>query len=449
MRIAAAEKLGFYPTPPHTLQLITNLLKPAVHGGFFRLLDPCAGEGEALAQVVSSLAHPTNTVASYGVELSDARAQAASEVLTSCIQADWQDVTTSHNSFSLIWVNPPYDTEASSDVTTKRNRLEYTFLRNTLKTLQPGGLLVYIVPLKLLERANVAAFLAGYFAQLQVFALPPAEFAQFGQIVLFGYKKENPQKDEPVMRWLQQLAITQDVPCLTDAQEPLRVPISTLSESKFFMRKITLYPQEVYTVITTHGLHTTAAWRDMNALANDGAFQPVVPLRTGHIGSMISSGQMGTILLNGHGDKPLLAKGRSIKVSETVDDKGNVVKSDAETAAKERERFETRVFTLDGEGVFTNLESVGDLQRFLESNASAIAQVMQERYAPLYAQPTEAEWRQLAPLLKSKKLPGRAGAGLLPAQKHVAIAGSRCLQQLGYRQKHVAIAGSRCLQQLG
>ncbi|MEZ4614740.1 MAG: hypothetical protein R2867_04380, partial [Caldilineaceae bacterium] len=117
---------------------------------------------------------------------------------------------------------------------------------------------------------------------------------------------------------------------------------------------------------------------------------------------------------------------------EYLDDKGNVVKEDSPDLARERERFETRVFTLAKDGAFTELATVNDLQNFLEGNAGAIAEVMAERYQPLYAKPTLEEWNKLAPLLKSKSLPGRKTAGLLPAQKHVAIAASRSVQHQGW-----------------
>ena len=161
MRIAAIEKMGYYPTPPQTLESIAAMLQPTTKGGLFRFLDPCAGQGEALSQIAQALRMPTAAVQTCGVELSDTRAAIATKVLDTCICADWADITCAHKSFSLLWLNPPYDTEAGQAGTHKR-RLEYVFLQNTLKVLQPLGLLVYIVPLKLLAVPNVAKFLAGY-----------------------------------------------------------------------------------------------------------------------------------------------------------------------------------------------------------------------------------------------------------------------------------------------
>ena len=401
-------------------------MRPAARGGSLRLLDPCAGEGEALSAVSSALAAHGAEVETIGVELSDTRAAVAETVLDRCICADWADITCSHKSFSLLWLNPPYDAEAGQNQTRKR-RLEYVFLQNTLKVLQPGGLLVYIVPLKLLGQKNVAKFLAGYFENVSVYKLPGDESERFGQIVLFGNRKAKPFLDETVMEELLAMAEREDLPTLDACHEPLLVPSATLPDSKFFVRKITLAPEEVLQVVTTHGVHTTRHWTDMLSQVHDGAFTPVVPLRTGHVGSLISSGQMGTVQLGN-----LLAKGRSLKISEWVDDQGNPVKEEDLKVARERERFETRVFTLAHDGEFTELATVSDLQGFLEQHAGDIAQTMADRYAPLYSEPTRAEWDRLAPLLKGKPLPGRKTSGLLPAQKHVAIAASRSLQSQGW-----------------
>lgn len=426
MRIAAAEKMGYYPTPPISLEMITQLLRPANKGGSFRFLDPCAGQGEALSQVATAMQSHGAQVRTYGVELSDTRAPLAADVLDQCICADWADITCSHKSISLLWLNPPYDDEVGEKETRKR-RLEYIFLQNTLKVLQTGGLLVYIVPLKLLQLKNVAKFLVGYFEGLRIYKLLGGEFERFGQVVLFGYRKPSGSLDERELAKLDQQARLEHLQELDATCAPLLVPTATLADAKFFIRKISLSASEVVDVVNTHGARGSRHWADMLRLVNNGVFTPVVPLRTGHVGSLISSGQMGTVQVD-----DVLAKGRSVKIIEYLDDEGNLVKEDSLDVARSRERFETRVFTLAQDGAFTELATVNELQNFLEGNAGAIAEVMAERYQPMYAKPTQEEWNKLAPLLKGKSLPGRKTSGLLPAQKHVAIAASRSVQGQGW-----------------
>ena len=60
MRLAAQSKGGFYPTPPRVVDLIAGLIH--VPSGYYyrnresvRILDPCCGAGEAVAQLAQRL----------------------------------------------------------------------------------------------------------------------------------------------------------------------------------------------------------------------------------------------------------------------------------------------------------------------------------------------------------------------------------------------------------
>ena len=363
----------------------------------------------------------------YGVELSYSRHALAKDVLTECLAADWADVTVAHKSFSLLYLNPPYDTEAGKAGVHKR-RLEYVFLQNTLKTLQPGGLLIYIVPLRLMTLANVAKFLAGYFEKISIYKLPEGEYERFGQAVVFAYRKQSAFADDNEAERIMALSSAEgEVPSLDTCDQTFPIPQCTLPQNKFFIRKTTLTHDEVVAAITANGVHTTNAWKDLTNANADHDFTPVVPLKIGHIGGLIASGQMGTVPLG-----EILAKGRCIKVVDWVDEHGNVVAPESDKATGERERFETRVFTLKADGEFTAIEKVDELQVFLTRHATAIAEMMACRYKPLYSEPTRQEWNKLTPLLPGKYLPGRKVSGLLPAQKHVAIAASRSAAKNGW-----------------
>lgn len=60
--------------------------------------------------------------------------------------------------FSLLYLNPPYDWDAveqeeqedNETPSSRKNRLEYNFLRESYSKLQPGGVLVYVIPHKIL-----------------------------------------------------------------------------------------------------------------------------------------------------------------------------------------------------------------------------------------------------------------------------------------------------------
>ena len=64
MRLAAQAKGGFYPTPDRVVDLIAELIDTpsgAYNRGrnTLRILDPCCGAGEALAQLAERLDRPT------------------------------------------------------------------------------------------------------------------------------------------------------------------------------------------------------------------------------------------------------------------------------------------------------------------------------------------------------------------------------------------------------
>ena len=83
MRLAAQAKGGFYPTPPRVVDLIADLINTP--SGYYnrgrntlRILDPCCGAGEALAQLAQRLDRPNAIpIQTYGVELHRDRAQEA------------------------------------------------------------------------------------------------------------------------------------------------------------------------------------------------------------------------------------------------------------------------------------------------------------------------------------------------------------------------------------
>ena len=86
MRLAALAKGGFYPTPPNVLDLVAGAVHmPSSHYGCretVRILDPCCGAGEALAQLAERLGGPGGIpIETFGVELHAERAEQARERL--------------------------------------------------------------------------------------------------------------------------------------------------------------------------------------------------------------------------------------------------------------------------------------------------------------------------------------------------------------------------------
>ena len=81
MRLAAQAKGGFYPTPERVVDFIATLIR-APAGYYYRnrevlrILDPCCGAGEAVAQLGERLTQDnTIPIETYGVELHTDRAE--------------------------------------------------------------------------------------------------------------------------------------------------------------------------------------------------------------------------------------------------------------------------------------------------------------------------------------------------------------------------------------
>ena len=73
MRIANIQKMGFYPIPEKELAAICTLLNAPAGG---RVLDPCMGEGVALATIAT-----THKLQPYGIERHELRAAKAAALL--------------------------------------------------------------------------------------------------------------------------------------------------------------------------------------------------------------------------------------------------------------------------------------------------------------------------------------------------------------------------------
>jgi len=109
MRLAGQAQLGYFPTPETQLPLIASWLSLA--GGdnnLVRALDPCVGEGCALAYLAERIGKGVTT---YGIELSPQRAEEAGRLLDHVLNTAFENAVLTDEMFSLVFTNPPYDGE--------------------------------------------------------------------------------------------------------------------------------------------------------------------------------------------------------------------------------------------------------------------------------------------------------------------------------------------------
>ena len=168
MRLAAQAKGGYYPTPDRVVDMIAGLIDtPYGHRRYnretLRILDPCCGGGDAVAQMAEELRHRGDLpVETYGVELHRDRAGAAEERLDRALAADLFQTSIANGAFGLAFVNPPYDWDSED------KRVEHAFLTQTTRYLAEGGLLVFIVPRQRL--AVSARYVSTHYRNLRCWA---------------------------------------------------------------------------------------------------------------------------------------------------------------------------------------------------------------------------------------------------------------------------------------
>ena len=177
-------KNGYFPTDEPTLERALSALAPA--SGPLSILDPCAGEGVAIAEAAHALGR--EQVSAYAVEYDAERARHARQLVDRCLHGDLMDALISRQSFGLLWLNPPYG-DLSKDVNGNigyqgqgRARLEKLFYQRSLPLLQYGGVLIFIVPSYALD-PELVGWLTRHFADLRIYR---AVEAQFKQVVIFG-----------------------------------------------------------------------------------------------------------------------------------------------------------------------------------------------------------------------------------------------------------------------
>jgi Uncharacterised methyltransferase family (DUF6094) len=302
MRLAAQAKMGYYPTPEAVTPIITKYLARECEGPI-RIFDPCAGEGTALKIIGDHLQADT-----YGIEIDVERGNLAKDKLTKCLVTDYQNTRISHGSFSLLYLNPPYDWAAKETDIETSERYERTFLRDTIKYLCPGGILAYLIPQKRLD-GHIARMLSYRFEDLSIYRFPEDEYKAFKQIIVFGRLKIKPGKDDHTFRYLkdceQMKTVIQYLP--KNPRQTYDVPVSPVM-TNFIFKNNNIDPEELAKEIQQYGLFYQ--FREMTTpLKMDEKIRPIMPLRHGHLAQILACGLMNCVVWDTNRKNPLLVKG--------------------------------------------------------------------------------------------------------------------------------------------
>lgn len=304
-RIASEAKAGYYPTPPSQVELIARRLRVEA-GAKVNIFDPCAGEGDALHGFAQALSDQGAVVTSYGIELEKERAEKCKSKLDRVLQSPYEDTRVTPHSMSFMWLNPPYTNRG-------HERVEVAFLRDLTDPasgkLQPGGLLGFCIPQKVLRDA--AMLLALRFEDIHVYRFTDDEYPVYRQVVVFGRRREKRNPDPtPEGNRLKGLYLAELPPLDIDNGRLFYIPASERDVQTFQLNVLT--EEEVAQALAASPIWDMVAKYKPVPKAIMKA--PVMPLKSTHIAVAVAAGAVGGNM----GDHLLVGSTKRVMSTEEI-----------------------------------------------------------------------------------------------------------------------------------
>jgi hypothetical protein len=298
MRNVARLKMGYYPLPEAEGVKLRSLLSFAEPAS---VVDPCVGQGTALHLVTSDA-----EVRRYGVELDAERARIASANGIETIQGNAFDASARPESFSLLYLNPPYDSEIGSFA---NRRMEAVFLEHTYRWLAMEAILILVIPFERLHEC--VGILSSHFASLNIFRMTDEDSVRYRQIAVLGLRRDvRGTAVENSKRQLLSRGLYGSFLGLPELQPgacpPYSVPPS--GESGLSYRGL---PYDLLEDL----LPQSSAWKQAASLLmpyeDIATGRPITPLHGGHVGLLCTAGLLNGVF--GQGGDRHIARWRSVK----------------------------------------------------------------------------------------------------------------------------------------
>jgi hypothetical protein len=325
MRIQGRLRLGFFPLPLSEARRIRACLHYS--NSPVSAIDPCIGDGAAFLAITAE-----TCARRYGIELDAYRAEQSGSVVDELIHGDCLDVHCPVESFSLAFLNPPYDWTIGEG---RNERTERVFLAHAYRWLKAGGILVLVVPAQ--HVCECGEILASQFKETRIFRLTDPEAVRYRQVVVLATRRSRREreqlKDNDIAARRAQFAnIGRNyvrLAALGDACTPLyAVPES--GPAKLEYRGLPL--DEIEDLLPRSSAYRQAA---RILFPSPAAFRgrPLTPLHSGHVALCAVSGMLNGVF--GSGKDRHVAAWQAVKVidhSEELVEDGTIVR-------RERERF--------------------------------------------------------------------------------------------------------------
>lgn len=337
MRAQAKLKLEYYPLPSVEARRIRGFLR--YEPGPASVLDPCAGTGAALCALTDGAA-----VRRYGVELDAYRAEEARTVLDEVVQGSAFDTHAAVESFSLVYLNPPYDFEIGES---GNERMETLFLEHCGRWVQPGGVLVMVIPYDRIHACR--GVLTPHFRGKAIYRLTAPESVLYKQAAVFGVRRARQERQRLTDRDVQQANAKlyqltrryEDLPPLPDAPDrTYAVPASPAARLEYRGLPLDLVEDM---------LAASPAWRQARRVTHAPPTavcgRPLTPLHEGHVGLLCTAGLLNGVF--GEGEERHAAYWESVKFIDRTEE----ASEDGRAAVtRERERFSQRLTLLYADG---------------------------------------------------------------------------------------------------
>ncbi len=341
MRLAGRERLGFYPLPIAEAKRIRKFLQFPEH--LCSALDPCIGEGVAFTEITRDA-----RALRYGVELDAQRATLALSSADEVIHGNCFDVQCPVESFSLIYLNPPYDFEVSEG---KSQRMERLFLDHVYRWLKRTGILVMVIPSDYIR--DCSQVLSFQFKDVHIYRLTEPESVKYKQVVVFGARRTRQERDrvqdvEITKARLWYEAVARDPgklsPLLSEPDRHYAVPRG--AAVRLVYRGLPLDQIEDL-------LPKSSAYRQASAILfapqSDVSGRPLTPLHGGHVGLLCTAGMLNGIF--GEGEARHIAHWQSVKLVDKSEEE-----EDGATVIREKERFSNELTVVFSTGEIASLK---------------------------------------------------------------------------------------------